>query len=116
MAPSDDVCTLALPKFQGLPTTPTSTMPQSPYPRNTYVYDANVPQGLQPILVAGFMQLGHTTGEEFYFYLEICFAQPLPGQFRLLDSNGNVLPRDSTVVPLGAYAVIVPGCSTWFSL
>jgi len=90
-------------------------MPQSPYQRNTFVYDANVPQGVQSPLVAGFMQLGQTTGEEFYFYLEFCFAQPRPGHFRLLSSTGSILPRDGTVVAPGNYTVITPGLPMRFS-
>ena len=29
-------------------------MPQSPFPRNVFVYDDNVPEGASPILIAGF--------------------------------------------------------------
>jgi len=89
--------------------TPASKMPQSPLPRNTFVYDANVPQGAQPQLVAGFNQLGRTTGGEFYFCLEFCFTQPQPGQFRLLSSIGMILPRDATIVPAGSYMVVTLG-------
>ena len=108
MAAGEDI-THAVPRFQEPAPIPGSTMPQSPNPRNTLVYDANVPQGAQPLLVAGFNQLGRTTGAEFYFCLEFCFAEPQPGQFRLLSSTGTILPRDGTIVPIGSYAVITPG-------
>jgi len=111
MVTSEDICTLALPNLEDLPTTFPSTMPQSPYPRNTFVYDANVPQGVQPPLVAGFMQLGQTTAEEFYYSLEFCFAQPPPGRYRLLSSDGNILPRDANIVAAGVYFVVTPGLS-----
>jgi len=110
MAPGGDTIH-AVPRFQEPPPIPASTMSRSPNPRNTLVYDANVPQGAQALLVAGFNQLGRTTGAEFYFCLEFCFAEPRPGQFRLLSSTGMILPRDATIVPVGSYAVITPGFS-----
>jgi hypothetical protein len=91
-------------------------MPQSSYPRNTFVYDAHVPQGVQPLLVAGFMQLGHTTGQEFYFYLEICFAEPRPGCFRLMNPTGNIVPRDGTIIVADNYYVVAAGLPLWFPI
>ena len=87
----------------------TPTMPPSPYPRNTFVYDANVPQGDRPLLVAGFMQLGRTTGEDVYFCLGLCFAQPRAGEYRLLSTTGTILPRDGTIVTPGTYSVVTAG-------
>ena len=46
-------------------------MPLSGLPRNVFVYDANVPDGMEHTLVAGIFQFGQTTGAEFYFCLEI---------------------------------------------
>jgi len=77
-------------------------------PRNVFVYDANMPKGTQPTLVAGFMQLGHTTGTEFYFCVEFCFTEPEPSRFRLINGDGNILPRDATIVPTGNYFVVSP--------
>jgi hypothetical protein len=104
---SEDIHTPALPE---LPSKLVSTMPQSPYPRDTFVYDANVPTGNPPRLVAGFMQLGQTTGEEFYFFLEFCFSQPQPRQYRLMKPDGSILPRDGNIVAVGFYYVVTPGC------
>jgi len=87
-------------------------MPQSPYPRDTFVYDANVPTGNPPRLVAGFMQLGQTTGEEFYFCLEFCFSQPQPRQYRLMKPDGSILPRDGNIVAVGFYYVVTPADPT----
>lgn len=84
-------------------------MPQSQHPRNVFVYDANVPHLTPPILVAGFSQFGHTTSEEFYFCLEICFQTPQAQQFRLMNGNGVILSRnDVAIVPIGAYYVVSP--------
>lgn len=116
MALSEGIHTLALPNIQELATTLISTMPQSSYPRNTWVYDANVPAGNQPRLVAGFMQLGQTTAEEFYFCLEFCVAQPCPQQYRLMNSDGTIVPRDGNVVVAGVYYVVTPGGLSCFSL
>jgi hypothetical protein len=79
-------------------------MPQSTVPRNVYVYDSS--QADSPVLVAGFFQFGQTTGEEFYFNLELYFVQPQRSTFRLLSANGLVLPRDGTIVGTGVYYVI----------
>jgi hypothetical protein len=79
-------------------------MPQSTIPRNVYVYDNF--QAHNPVLVAGFFQFGLTTGEEFYFNLELCFVQPQRATFRLSNANGLVLPRDGTIVGTGVYYVI----------
>jgi len=59
-------------------------------------------------LVAGLMQLGHTTVSELYACLEICFQQPQAGQFRLCDTNGAILSREARdlVVPVADYFVI----------
>src|SRR5208282_3826441 len=91
-------------------------MPQSGLPRNVFVYDANVPKDTDPILVAGFMQLGRTTGGEFYFCLEFCFTQPQSSQFRLMASDGTILSRDSTIVPAGNYFVVSPGLFPIFAV
>jgi len=114
MALSED--TFALPNHQELPTTLNSTMPQSSYPCNTWVYDANVPPGIQPRLVAGFMQLGQTTAEEFYYYLEFCFARPPPRHYRLMFSDGMIVPRDANIVAAGIYYVVTPGHPSWVLL
>lgn len=84
-------------------------MPQNALPRNVQVYD-NTDQN-NPRLVAGLMQLGHTTIAEFYFCLEICFRQPTPYNFRLCDRNGTVLPRDQpgSIVTITDYYVISLG-------
>jgi len=66
--------------------------------------------------VAGLTQLGRTTGGEFYFCLELCFAQPESGQFRLMSSTETILPRDAMIVPLGSYMVVTPGFSMRFPL
>ena len=84
-------------------------MPQSQLPRNVFVFDANVPPGTQPLLVAGIMQLGHTTSSEFYFCLEVCFTDPGPSMFRLMAQDGNILARDDTIVAIGNYYVVGPG-------
>jgi len=81
-------------------------MPLSNLPRNVFVYDYAVPQGEEPVLVAGFWQFGRTTGGEFYSNLEICFLQPPPSAFRLRTANGIVLPRDGAVVPTGVFYVV----------
>jgi len=66
------------------------TMPQGPYPRNSFVYDANAPQGDQPSLVAGFIQRGRTTGEEVCFCLGLCFAQPTSsGRVSIAEHDGD---------------------------
>jgi len=88
-------------------------MPQSAYPRNVLVYDANVPTGTNPILVGGAMQLGSTTANEFYFCLRFCFSDPPQGHFRLLDNNGVILLDDSTYLQPGIYYVVTEG-SCWF--
>ena len=84
-------------------------MPQSTLPRNVQVYD-NSDQD-NPILVAGLMQLGHTTIAEFYFCLEICFQRPTAYNFRLCNENGTILSRDSpgTIVPITNYYVVSLG-------
>jgi len=82
---------------------------QSQYPRNVSVFDANVPQLTQPVLVGGMMQLGSTTGQEFYFCLQLCFSAPRNGQFTLLHDSGLVLPCDNTMVPIGNYFVVAQG-------
>jgi hypothetical protein len=111
---------LALQKFHNQPThhphslqifnthrdTSLPKMPQNNIPRNVYVYDSNVPQGAPSVLVAGFWQFGRTTDGEFYFNLEFCFVQPPPSNFRLMDSNGIILPRDGSIVPIGVYYVV----------
>lgn len=81
-------------------------MPLSPFPRNVFVYDDNVPEGTSPILVAGFNQYGSTSAGEFYFCLEFCFQHPQPSKFRLIHENNVILPRDATIVPVGRYSVI----------
>ena len=83
-------------------------MPQINLPRNVNVYDNF---GQAPVLVAGFMQLGHTTTEEFYASLEICFQQPTASNFRLCIADGTVLSRAdaAALVPLGDYYVISTG-------
>ena len=65
-------------------------------------------------MVAGLWQFGRTTSEEFYFNLGICFEQPL--NFRLIDSNRIVLPRDETIVATGVYYVISAGIIFWSTL
>jgi len=82
---------------------------QSQYPRNVSVYNANVPQPAEPILVGGMMQLGPTTGQEFYFCLQLCFSSPRDGRFALLHQNGFVLPCDNTPVLPGNYFVVAQG-------
>jgi len=83
-------------------------MPLINLPRNIEVYDNS---GQPSVLVAGFMQLGHTTTREFYDCLEICFQQPAPSNFRVCLGNGTVLSRanDAILVPLGDYYVISIG-------
>ena len=83
-------------------------MPQSGFPRNVQIYcrfreDA-------PELVAGFMQFGRTTVAELYSCLEICFARPRPGDFRLCDDDGNILSRQAPdhIVPIRDLYVISP--------
>ena len=88
---------------------PVITMPQSRLPRNVHVFDNNVPEGTQSILVAGFQQFGLTTGGEFYFCLEFCFQEPRPSNFRLWGEDGTILPRDGTIVPIQNYYVISAG-------
>jgi hypothetical protein len=80
-------------------------MPQSGNPRNVQIYN-NIHQ--PPVLVAGFMQLGRTTVFELYTSLEICFRQPPPGQFRIIDGQGVVLSRTTpdVIVPIMNYSVI----------
>ena len=81
-------------------------MPQSGYPRNIQIYSRFRP-GVQE-LVAGFMQFGRTTIEDLYRCLEICFARPHPGDFRLCDDNGNILSRQipNSIVPISDLYVI----------
>ena len=81
-------------------------MPQSQFPRNVFVYDANLPKGANPDLVAGFRQFGLTTGGEFYFCLEFCFHEPRAANFRLMGEDGIILPRDASIVPIGNYYVV----------
>jgi hypothetical protein len=81
-------------------------MPQSQNPRNIFVYDANVPEGTQRVLLAGCMQLGQTTAGQLYDCLEICFAEPRPSQFRVMGYNGNILVRDIAIVLAGNYYVV----------
>lgn len=54
------------------------------------------------------MQLGQTTVFELYTSLEICFRQPPPGQFRLIDGQGVILSRATphVIVPIMNYSVI----------
>jgi hypothetical protein len=84
-------------------------MPQSSWPRNISVYDASDVDN--SVLVAGLMQLGHTTTAEFYFCLEICFQQPTASNFQLCTHEGTILPRASpqTIVPITNYYVISAG-------
>jgi hypothetical protein len=65
--------------------------------RNVFVYDGRVMLLDDPILVAGMEQLGHTTAEDFYCYLEMCFEVPRPGQFLLKLDEMVVLPRDDAI-------------------
>jgi hypothetical protein len=95
-----------------VPYPPTDPMPQSGRPRNVYVYDANLPPGTPYIIVAGFWQYGNTTASEFYFNLQLCFQQPPPGQFRLMNQAGVVLARNETIVAEGNYFVLSPGSRT----
>jgi hypothetical protein len=81
-------------------------MPQAGLARNVFVYDANVPLGVPPILVAGMYQFGPTTGGEFFFCLELCFQLPRRSNFRLMAADGLILPRDAAPVPLGTYTVV----------
>ena len=83
-------------------------MPQSQFPRNVFVHDANVPQNTNAVLVAGFCQFGQTTGDGFYFCLEFCFQEPVASGFRLMGTDGVILPRDLTIVPIGSYYVVTP--------
>jgi len=82
-------------------------MPQNPLPRNVFVYDCYTDDR---ILVAGFMQLGHTTVAEFYSCLEICFEQPTSPNFRICHVDGTFLNRDdqtgNLIVPVGEYEVV----------
>lgn len=80
-------------------------MSTSRNPRNVQIYN-NAQQ--PPVLVAGFMQLGHTTVFELYACLEICFQQPPPGEFRLSNSEGVILSRTNpnVIVPITDYAVV----------
>src|SRR5277367_3052836 len=81
-------------------------MPESRLPRNVFVYDAHVPDGIEPILVGGMYQFGPTTGAEFYFCLEFCFRFPRPSNFRLMAANSTILLRDAIPVPMGTYTVV----------
>ena len=56
-------------------------MPQSGLTHNVFVYDANVPEDAEAILVGGMLQFGHTTGAEFYFCVEVCFREREPSTF-----------------------------------
>jgi len=95
---------------------PRSSMPQSGYPRNVQIYSRF--QVDAPELAAGFMQFGHTTVAELYSCLEICFARPRSGDFRLSDDDGNILSRqapdhivpitDLYVISLSIYCSIIP--------
>ena len=85
-------------------------MPQSNLPRNVFVYDNNVSVGNSAILVAGYFQFGRTTNGEFYDNLEICFREPRQSEFRLLNNNGIILPRDENIVPIGNYFVVSASC------
>jgi hypothetical protein len=84
-------------------------MPQAGLSRNVFVYDANIGVGEEHILVAGMHQFGLTTGAEFYFCLEFCFHVPQPSQFRLMATDGSLLPRDVTPVVIGIYRVVSVG-------
>jgi hypothetical protein len=84
-------------------------MPQSQYPRNLFVYDANVPSGTDSILVGGGMQLGSTTAQEFYSWLQFCFSDPSYGHFRLMGQDGAILPQDAALVQPGNYLVVSEG-------
>jgi len=84
----------------------TVTMPQCGFPRNVFVYDANVPEGVAHILIAGMHQCGHTTGAEFYLCLEICFRLPRRSTFRLMAADGIVLLRDGALVRTGTFTVV----------
>jgi len=81
-------------------------MPQSGYPRNVQIY-SRVQQDA-PELVAGFMQFGRTTAAELYSCLEICFARPRPGDFRLCADDGNILSRQvpDHIVPINDLYVV----------
>ena len=83
-------------------------MPQINLPRNVQAYDNSTPTS---VLVAGFMQLGHTTTAEFYACLEICFQWPAARNFRLCGADGTVLSRanGASLVPLGDYYVVSAG-------
>ena len=87
--------------------TPVS-MPQINLPRNVRVYDNS---SQTSVLVAGFMQLGHTTTTEFYACLEICFQWPAARNFRLCGADGTVRSRanGASLVPLGDYYVVSTG-------
>lgn len=84
-------------------------MPQSGLPRNVQVYDHS-DDTADPVLVAGFMQIGSTTITEFYSCLEICFREPNAAAFRLANAQGAVLERANSalIVPIGDYFVISP--------
>lgn len=81
-------------------------MPQSGLPRNVFVYDANVPDGMEHTLVAGMFQFGQTTGAEFYYCLEIVFLVPQPSSFRLMAADGIILQRNGVPVRTGTYTVV----------
>ena len=71
--------------------------------RNVFVYDAT---GASSILVAGWRQYGTLTNNEFYSCLALCFDQPIPNNFRLMDGSQTILPNDGTILPVGNYFVI----------
>jgi len=85
-------------------------MPQNPLPRNVFVYDCYTDDR---VLVAGFMQLGHTTVAEFYSCLQICFQESIMDDFRVRHVDGTILDRDTNtgalIVPIGEYEVISIG-------
>ena len=81
-------------------------MPQAGLPRNVFVYDSDVSEGAEPILVGGMYQFGMTTGAEFYFCLEFCFQLPQPSTFRLMAADELILPRDHSPICPGSYTVV----------
>ena len=86
-------------------------MPQSGLTHNVFVYDANVPEDTEAILVGGMLQFGHTTGAEFYFCVEVCSREREPSTFQLLATDAILLPRDGTLVRTGSYTVVSTGIS-----
>lgn len=84
-------------------------MPQSGLTRNIFVHDAYVAPLSDPILVGGMYQFGHTTADELYFCLELCFREPRAREFQLLAADGVLLRRDAAIVRTGSYTVVSRG-------